>query len=242
MELRISNVTKAYKGKRAVDNFNLELGEGLHGLLGANGSGKTTLMRMICGLLRPTEGVITIDGVDIVQAGEGYREYLGYLPQHFGYYPNFSAMDFMTYMAALKGLPKTIALERSESLLDELGLYAVRKRKLKTYSGGMLQRVGIAQALLGNPKILVLDEPTAGLDPKERVRFRQLLTSLENDKIIILSTHIVSDVEKIADDVIIMKEGGIVYRGPQTDNLEDLYLHFFRDSNPEEGLRKGDLK
>lgn len=241
MELRISNVTKAYKGKRAVDNFNLELGEGLHGLLGANGSGKTTLMRMICGLLSPTEGVITIDGVDIAQAGEGYREYLGYLPQHFGYYPNFSAMDFMTYMAALKGLPKTIAMERSESLLDELGLYAVRKKKLKTYSGGMLQRVGIAQALLGNPKILVLDEPTAGLDPKERVRFRQLLTSLEKDKIIILSTHIVSDVEKIADDVIIMKEGGIVYRGPQTDNLEDLYLHFFRDGNPEDGMR-GNLK
>ena len=242
MELRISNVTKTYKGKRAVDSFDLELGEGLHGLLGANGSGKTTLMRMICGLLRPTEGVITIDGVDIAKAGEGYREYLGYLPQHFGYYPNFSAMDFMTYMAALKGLPKTIAMERSESLLDELGLYAVRKKKLKTYSGGMLQRVGIAQALLGNPKILVLDEPTAGLDPKERVRFRQLLTSLEKDKIIILSTHIVSDVEKIADDVIIMKEGGIVYRGPQTDNLEDLYLHFFRDGNPEEGIRKGDLK
>lgn len=230
MELRLEHVTKAYKTKRAVDDFSLELEPGLHALLGANGSGKTTLMRMICGLLRADKGKITIDGLDISKAGEGYREMLGYLPQNFGYYPNFTAWEFMMYLAALKGLPKAMAQERSGELLEQMGLYAVRKKKLKTFSGGMLQRAGIAQALLGDPKILVLDEPTAGLDPKERVRFRELLESLRGDRIILLSTHIVSDVEAVAEDVMIMKEGRLVYRGCRHEGLEELYLSYFGDS------------
>ncbi len=227
MELRINNVTKNYKDKKAVNGFTTELSEGLHALLGANGSGKTTLMRMVCGLLKPTAGNITIDGVDIMAAGEGYREMLGYLPQNFGYYPNFSGWDFMMYLASLKGLPKAVAQERSSQLLEDMGLYTVRRKKLKTYSGGMLQRIGIAQALLGDPRIMILDEPTAGLDPKERVNFRELLAEFEKDRIIILSTHIVPDVEKIADDVMIMKEGSLVYQGSCCENLEDLYLSFF---------------
>ena len=227
MELRINNVTKNYKDKKAVNGFTAELGEGLHALLGANGSGKTTLMRMVCGLLKPTSGNITIDGVEIMAAGEGYREMLGYLPQNFGYYPNFTGWDFMMYLASLKGLPKALAQERSSQLLEDMGLYTVRRKKLKTYSGGMLQRIGIAQALLGDPRVMILDEPTAGLDPKERVNFRELLAGFEKDRIIILSTHIVPDVENIADDVMIMKEGRLVYQGTCCEDLEDLYLSFF---------------
>ena len=229
MELRINNVTKNYRDKKAVNGFNAELGEGLHALLGANGSGKTTLMRMVCGLLKPTSGNITIDGVEIMAAGEGYREMLGYLPQNFGYYPNFTGWDFMMYLASLKGLPKTLAQERSSQLLEDMGLYTVRRKKLKTYSGGMLQRIGIAQALLGDPRVMILDEPTSGLDPKERVNFRELLAGFEKDRIIILSTHIVPDVEKIADDVMIMKDGRLVYQGTCCEDLEDLYLSFFSE-------------
>ncbi|MGN0715018.1 MAG: ABC transporter ATP-binding protein [Anaerovoracaceae bacterium] len=227
MELKLEHVSKQYKGTLAVNDFSITLGTGIHALLGANGAGKTTLMRMICGLIRPTEGVITIDQVPIEKAGEGYRELLGYLPQNFGYYPNFTGWDFMMYLAALKGLPKITAQEKSEELLHQFGLYTVRNKKMKTYSGGMRQRAGIAQALLNDPKILVVDEPTAGLDPKERVRFRHIIEQLEKDRIIILSTHIVPDVEKLCDDVIIMKEGRKMHYGPEHENLEELYLQFF---------------
>ena len=164
MELIIDRLSKQYSNKIAVDRISLKLPKGVYGLLGANGAGKTTLMRMICGVLKPTSGTITFDGMDVRE--EGYRAVLGYLPQDFGYYPEFSAIDFMYYMASLKGLTKTQAKARTKELLEIVSLTDVAKKKIKTFSGGMKQRLGIAQTLLNNPKILVLDEPTAGLDPK----------------------------------------------------------------------------
>jgi len=213
MELKIDNVSKYYGTRKAVDNFSVVLNKGIHALLGSNGSGKTTLMRMICDVLKPTSGSISIDGTNIVIMGEQYRELLGYLPQNFGYYPNFTGWDFMMYFAALKGLPKITAAERSENLLKLVGLYEVRNKKIKTYSGGMRQRIGIAQALLNDPSVLLLDEPTVGLDPKERAKFRNIFSNLSGDKIVLLSTHIVSDIEYIADDIIIMKNGVLKLKG-----------------------------
>lgn len=207
MELKIDNLSKHYSSKIAVNNFSVVLQEGVHALLGANGSGKTTLMRMLCDVLKPTSGAIFADGTSISVMGEQYRELLGYLPQNFGYYPNFSGWDFMMYLAALKGLPKITARERCEELLHSVGLYEVRHKKIKTYSGGMRQRIGIAQALINDPAILVLDEPTVGLDPKERAKFRNIISNLPGNKIVLLSTHIVSDIEYIADDILIMKDG-----------------------------------
>jgi len=213
MELKIDNISKLYGTKKAVDNFSVVLNEGIHALLGSNGSGKTTLMRMICDVLKPTSGSISIDGTNIAIMGEQYRELLGYLPQNFGYYPNFTGWDFMMYLASLKGLPKVTATERSEDLLNLVGLYEVRDRKIKTYSGGMRQRIGIAQALLNDPSVLLLDEPTVGLDPKERAKFRNIFSNLSGNKIVLLSTHIVSDIEYIADDIIIMKNGALELKG-----------------------------
>ncbi len=211
MELLIDRVTKQYKNKIAVDRLSLTMNEGVYGLLGANGAGKTTLMRMICGVLRPTSGEVKFDGIDVSQ--EKYREAVGYLPQDFGYYPNFSARDFMYYMASLKGLTKPEARTKTNELLGIVSLLDVEKKKIKTFSGGMKQRLGIAQALLNNPKILVLDEPTAGLDPKERVRFRNLISELGKDRIVLLSTHIVSDIEHIANTILMMKDGQILHNG-----------------------------
>lgn len=213
MELKIENLSKHYGSKIAVNDFSVVLHEGVHALLGANGSGKTTLMRMLCDVLKPTSGTIFADGTSVAVMGEQYRELLGYLPQNFGYYPNFSGWDFMMYLAALKGLPKITARERCEELLRSVGLYEVRHKKIKTYSGGMRQRIGIAQALINDPAILVLDEPTVGLDPKERVKFRNIISNLSGDKIVLLSTHIVSDIEYIADDILIMKDGGLALKG-----------------------------
>lgn len=211
MELCIDRVTKQYKNKIAVDRLSLTLTTGVYGLLGANGAGKTTLMRMICGILKPTSGEVSFNGIDVSQ--EKYRDMLGYLPQDFGYYPEFSAQDFMFYMASLKGLTKSQAKSKTKELLEIVSLVDVQKKKIKTFSGGMKQRLGIAQALLNNPKILVLDEPTAGLDPKERVRFRNLISQLGKDRIVLLSTHIVSDVENIANTIIVMKDGQIMHNG-----------------------------
>lgn len=228
MELVVDRLTKQYKNKIAVDRVSLKFQRGVYGLLGGNGAGKTTFMRMICGILTPTGGTITYDGVDV--ATEEYRNILGYLPQDFGYYPDFSGRDFLMYMASLKGLDKREAKIRTNKLLDLVSLSDVAKKKIKTYSGGMKQRIGIAQALLNEPQILVLDEPTAGLDPKERVRFRNFIENLGNESIVILSTHIVSDVEHIADKILMMREGQIIFNGGPEEvegDLEEFYLKEF---------------
>lgn len=231
MELAIDRLTKQYQNKIAVDRISLRLNTGIYGLLGANGAGKTTLMRMICGILKPTSGTITFDGIDVSE--ESYRAILGYLPQDFGYYPEFTGEDFLLYMAALKGIRKPQAKRKAVELLELVSLRDVAKKKIKTYSGGMKQRLGIAQALLNQPKVLVLDEPTAGLDPKERVRFRDLIKGLGKDSIVLLSTHIVSDIEHIADDILMMKSGQLIYQGKWTDksgDLEEFYLKQFEET------------
>ena len=213
MELSLDRLTKHYGNKIAVNCVSATLTPGVYGLLGANGAGKTTLMRMLCAILESTSGEVLLDGKEITSMGADYRNVLGYLPQDFGYYPNYKAMEFLMYVAALKGIPKDIARERATELLEVVGLSHVTNKKVKTFSGGMKQRVGIAQALLNNPGILILDEPTAGLDPKERVRFRNLLSEYAGDKIVLLSTHIVSNVEAIADEVLLMKKGKFVLQG-----------------------------
>ena len=229
MELCIDRLTKQYENKIAVDRVSLQLTNGVYGLLGANGAGKTTFMRMLCGILKPTSGTVTFDGMDV--SSEEYRAELGYLPQDFGYYPDFNGMDFLLYMASLKGLTKTEAKRKSKNLLELVSLSDVAKKKIATYSGGMKQRLGIAQALLNDPKIIILDEPTAGLDPKERVRFRNLIKELGTESIVLLSTHIVSDIEHIADTVLMMKAGQIVFNGSadEIDDLEKFYLDEFEE-------------
>ncbi|MCI8873714.1 MAG: ABC transporter ATP-binding protein [Lachnospiraceae bacterium] len=218
MELIFDRVTKQYKNKLAVDRVSLSLKQGVYGLLGANGAGKTTLMRMMCGVLKPDSGEILYDGSKVEE--EAYRDILGYLPQEFGYYPDFSAMDFLMYLASLKGIPRKQARGTALELLELTDLSPVAKKKIKTFSGGMKQRLGIAQALLNDPKVLVLDEPTAGLDPKERVRFRNLISRLGTERIVLLSTHIVSDVEHIADVILVMKGGAIIHQGSFSEIIQ----------------------
>ncbi len=213
MELVFDRLTKSYGQKTAVDGASARLRPGVYGLLGANGAGKTTLMRMACGVLNPTSGDVLFDGVPIRRLGGAYRARLGYLPQDFGYYPEFTARDFMEYLAALKGLDARTARDRSRELLATVGLRGEERRRVRTFSGGMKQRLGIAQAMLNDPDVLVLDEPTAGLDPKERVRFRNLIAGFARDKIVLLSTHIVSDVEYIADEILMMRGGSFVLSG-----------------------------
>ena len=228
MELTVHGLIKQYKDKRAVDGVDLQLTEGINGLLGANGAGKTTLMRMLCGILKPTTGSIALDGVDV--SSEDYRAVLGYLPQDFGYYPDFTGLDFLLYLAALKGLSRSHAKRKAKELLELVSLKDAGGKKIKTYSGGMKQRLGIAQALLNDPSLLIVDEPTAGLDPKERVRFRKLIAGLGQDTIVLLSTHIVSDVEKIADHMLMMSEGKIIFDEPWDKgriDLEQLYMKEF---------------
>ena len=230
MELTADRITKQYKNKIAVDRMSFILTAGVTGLLGANGAGKTTLMRLLCGILVPTSGTVTCDGMDVDT--EEYRDILGYLPQEFGYYPEFTGRDFLLYMSAVKGLQKRDALRKAEKLIDLVGLKDVARKKVRTYSGGMKQRLGIAQALLNDPQVLIMDEPTAGLDPQERIRFRDLIAEIGKNRIVLLSTHIVSDLEHIADKLMIMKEGRLIWEGEWhtgKGDLEEFYMSKIQD-------------
>lgn len=218
MELQFVNLTKEFGSLRAVDDISLTISNGVYGLLGVNGAGKTTLMKMICTLLLPTSGKILCDGRDISSMDGEYRNLLGYLPQEFGFYPEFTVMDYLLYIASLKGIRPIAAKKKANALLAQVGLSKVANKKMRKLSGGMKRRAGIAQAILNDPKILILDEPTAGLDPAERIRFRNLISELSENRIVILSTHIVSDVEYIAKDIWLMKDGRILQRG----NLDDI--------------------
>ena len=213
MELVIENLTKEFNGFKAVDHVSLRMEKGIYGLLGVNGAGKTTLMRMLCTLIHPTGGSITCNGTDIFEMGAAYRALLGYLPQDFGFYPDFTVTDYLRYIASIKGLSPAAAKKRVGRVLQEVGMEQSRSLKMKKLSGGMKRRVGIAQAILNDPKILILDEPTAGLDPGERIRFRNLISELSQDRLVLLSTHIVSDIESAAGRVYLMKEGRIGLSG-----------------------------
>ncbi|WP_352223568.1 ABC transporter ATP-binding protein [Bacillus sp. SM2101] len=218
LNLTIENVTKQFGDKLAVNDVSFELTAGVYGFLGANGAGKTTLMRMLVTLIKPTAGRILFDGKDVEVLGDEYRDVLGYLPQYIGLYKNFSAEKYLMYISALKGIKQQAAKKKIDELLEVVNLTEHRKRKIGKFSGGMKQRLGIAQALLNDPKVLVVDEPTAGLDPKERIRFRNLLSTISKDRIVLLSTHIVSDIEFIAKEIIVFKAGQLI----QKDKPEEL--------------------
>lgn len=218
MKLYLDRVSKHFKDKKAVDEISLEITPGIWGILGANGAGKTTLMRIAAGIMAPSSGSVAYDGIPIRTLQENYRDILGYLPQEFGFYPEFRVLDYLEYMAVLKGLSPENSSKKIESLLCGLGLSEVRHKRISKLSGGMKRRVGIAQALLNDPRILILDEPTSGLDPGERIHFRNLLSEFAQNRIVIVSTHIVSDIEYIASQIVIMKDGRLAAEGPE-ENL-----------------------
>ena len=213
MELYIKHITKQFKNFTAVNDISLRITPGIWGLLGANGAGKTTLMRIIAGIMKPDQGEILYDGIPISELKESYRDVFGYLPQEFGFYPEFTVRNYLEYVSVLKGLTKEDSRRKIDELLEQLTLSDVRNKKISRLSGGMKRRVGIAQALLNEPEVLILDEPTSGLDPGERVRFRNLLSEFANGRIVLISTHIVSDVEYIATQNAIMKNGELLARG-----------------------------
>ena len=222
MELKITDLTKEFSGTRAVDSVSETLTRGVYGLLGVNGAGKTTLMRMLTTLLQPSSGSITWDGEDIFAMEGRFRSILGYLPQDFGFYPNFTVEDYLLYIASIKGLRPAVAKRRVKELLHQVGLSKASHKRMKNLSGGMKRRAGIAQAMLNDPKLLILDEPTAGLDPNERIRFRNLISELAEDRIVLLSTHIVSDVEYIAGRIFLMKDGRIAISGTAQELVDSM--------------------
>ncbi|MBO4838735.1 MAG: ATP-binding cassette domain-containing protein [Lachnospiraceae bacterium] len=237
MELVIRDLTKRYGEKLALDSFSYSFTPGIYGILGANGAGKTTLMNLITDNVKRDQGEILLDGKEILTLGAAYRALLGYMPQQQGMYPDFSAREFLLYMAELKGLPRKQAAEQIGELLRVTGLSDVAHKRLGGFSGGMKQRALLCQALLGDPKILILDEPSAGLDPKERLRIRQYIAELAQDRIVFLTTHIVSDIESIAKDVLLMKAGRVLTHGAPEEllrryeaaDLEEVYLKLLGD-------------
>lgn len=222
MELTLKNITKVFKDKIAVNDFNVILTSGVYGLLGPNGAGKTSLMRIIADVSNATSGEVYLNGKSKTELGADYRDVLGYLPQDVGFYKSFTAQKFLEYVATLKGIDKEKASIKIDELLKFVNLEKDRKRKIGKFSGGMKQRLGIAQALLNDPKILILDEPTAGLDPNERIRFKNLIAEISRDKIVILSTHIVSDVEFIANEILIMRDGELVEKATPVEMLNSI--------------------
>lgn len=227
MELMIKNLTKKFGDVTAVDRLNITMTNGVYGLLGSNGAGKTTLMRMICTLIKPDSGSILCNGKEIQKMDKEYRRLLGYLPQDFGFYPDFTAEEYLLYIASIKDLPFALAKKRIQELLHYVGMEKHRKRKMKRLSGGMKRRIGIAQAMLNNPQILILDEPTAGLDPNERIRFRNLLSELSRDRLVLLSTHIVSDIEYIANEILLMRDGKITDSGTASQLIEAMPMQVY---------------
>ena len=239
-------VSKKFDDVQAVNSLSLEIRQGeVFGLVGTNGAGKSTLLRMLCGILKPTSGRICCNGQEIGDMGSAYRRLLGYLPHDFGYYPGMTAERYLHYLAELKAVPPELKEQKVTELLELVELGAQRRQRIKTFSGGMLRRLGIAQAMLNDPQILILDEPTAGLDPKERIRFRNLISKNNKNRIVLLSTHIVSDVEFIADELVLMKQGEIIRTGTVEEiiagagaaaagadgvsRLEAAYLYYFSD-------------
>ena len=222
MKLSFEHISKLYGDTAALQQIDLTLRSGVYGLLGPNGAGKTTLMRIMTDLLAPSTGRVLLEGQDIAVMGAAFRKKLGYLPQDFGVYPNFTAEQFLLYIARLKGLSKFEAKRQTDDLLHMVGLEDKKQKKLKGFSGGQRQRVGIAQALLGDPEILVLDEPTAGLDPEERIRFRGIISDLSQQKLVLLSTHIVSDLEAVANEIILLRKGVVLEMQKPASLLEQL--------------------
>ena len=242
MELVIDNISKCFKDKIAVDNVSLNITPGIWGLLGANGAGKTTLMRIIAGIMKPSSGQVTYDGVPINVLKEKYRDIFGYLPQDFGYDPDFTVSDYLEYIASLKGLTVKKAKRKIDELSERLTLSGLKNNKISKLSGGMKQRVGIAQALLNEPEILILDEPTSGLDPGERIRFRNSLSEFARNRIVLISTHIVPDVESIAAMNAVMKEGKFIASGTTEELVRSVEHNVWSSIVPTNKLYEYDQK
>ncbi|MBR6638176.1 MAG: ABC transporter ATP-binding protein [Lachnospiraceae bacterium] len=238
MELKLENLTKDYGSNRALDNFNFTFTEGVYGLLGPNGAGKSTMMNIITDNLAATSGKITFDGEDIKKLGPEYLKQIGFMPQQQNLYPSFSGLRFMYYMAALKGMKKKEADEQIPKLIKMVNLMGHEDKKLGAYSGGMKQRILIAQALLGNPKILIMDEPTAGLDPKERIRIRNIISEVSMDKTVILATHVVPDIEFISKEILLLKKGVLIGHGTPAELVSKVVPFVFEVETDREGLEK----